>query len=203
MTGAQIGKTPRTNIHNGYKSENSTVLQFRVPNDPQTALFEKLNAVDREYLTLTSFINVNLAVLDYQKRLDIRNELLEMGASVGNLTVPSPYDIGSQFETFSSRIGHVRSQSRKKTRGSTSQQEPNQPSSSYQATDDTTTNADQFSDCSSTVYSTQYDGHTEDGLDDDDEHAGMNYQMLLHYTGTPVNKDTDPNFQQSKFRIGN
>ena len=42
------GRTPRQNIHNGYKSANSKIFDFTVPKDPQVELYEQLNALDRK-----------------------------------------------------------------------------------------------------------------------------------------------------------
>ena len=117
-----------------------------------------------------------------------------MGATVSNLSEPPPYDLGSQFETFSTRNDRGR---------------PRRPSNS---SEESTLIGDCIYDRnpSQTTTSTVHNGpstistsddtlepvaFSEDGLDSDDQ-SGMNYQMLLNYQGSHLHNEFEPQFQQ-------
>lgn len=135
--------------------------------------------------------------MDYDRRVEIRNELLEMGATVSNPgTRPQTViDIGSQFETFSSLAG--RTPQRPLFRPKTT------PARSTIASTLVGTDGARYYDGSSTdSSSTEINAFSEDELDDED-HDGMNYHLILHQNRANENDQDDPLVQESKFDTRN
>ena len=132
--------------------------------------------------------------MDYDRRLQIRNELLEMGATVSDAgTRPQTViDIGSQFETYSSLAD--------RSQRLPLQQAKNKPSKTPLFHSDSTITGDQterYYDGDSTDSSTQINAFSEDELDDDD-HDGMNYHLILHQNRSNEPEFAEPLVQQSK-----
>ena len=130
--------------------------------------------------------------MDYERRLEIRNELLEMGATVSSPgTRPQTVmDIGSQFETFSSLADR-----------NTKFNRPKNPAPSHVSSSDSTLVGDDgahYYDGNSTdSSSTQINAFSEDELDDE-EHDGMNYHLILHQKREQPTTLAEPLVQQSK-----
>ena len=122
-----------------------------------------------------------------------------MGADVPNLEPPQTYDIGSQFETYSSRIGRINYGTNNPAPTESTLSDGYSFHPSRVNSDDTTTLVGDTGDQASTIYTSQYGAYSEDGLDDDDEHAGMNYQMLLNHPGINPSDTDEPVFQNSKY----
>ena len=131
--------------------------------------------------------------MDYDRRLEIRNELLEMGATVSNAdTRPQTIiDIGSQFETFSSLAGRTprRSLTRPKT---------THTRSTVTSTVIGTNGARYYDGSSTDSSSTEINAFSEDELDDED-HDGMNYHLILHQNRSHETNPHEPLVQESKF----
>ena len=128
----------------------------------------------------------------------IRNELLELGATVSNLG-PAPrtvMDIGSQFETFSSLAD------RRPNRSSTNRPKENilRPKRSYIESTQADTDGNIYYSDNSTETSTHYDIFSENELDDE-EHDGMNYHLILNQNRDGNTDNHEPQFQQSKIFI--
>ena len=101
-------------------------------------------------------------------------------------------DIGSQFETFSSRAG--RTPQRLLPTRSRSTRPRNSNASTIVGTD----GARYYDGSSTDSSSTEMDAFSEDGLDDED-HDGMNYHLILHQNRANEPAPTETLVQESKF----
>ena len=141
----------------------------------------------------------HLAVLDYDRRLRIRNELLEMGATVSNISEPDPYDLGSQFETFSTRNDRCRVR-HPSTDSDDSTLIGNRNSRPIGSQSSESTICPGPSTISTSKTHIEPSAFSEDGLDSDDQN-GMNYQMLLNYQCKEIENEFEPQFQKGNHII--
>ena len=142
------------------------------------------------------------AILDHERRLAIRNELLEMGATVSNISDPRPYDIGSQFETFSARTDRTKEQTKAQVTDYDSDDSTLLGGAASHISDNTSTNTT-ITQGASTISASDgtsqpFIPFSEDGLDSDDQ-DGMNYQMLLNYQGKSYDDEFEPQFQKGNY----